>query len=336
MLQSITGCLDTIDLDVPASEAESFVVQGILTKNGDRGVVNIFTNLSSKKLQPTRPVRVKSVLLLNDLEQQISLAESGDGKYSANFTDSDFFKFGTGVSFKCRITTINNVVYESSFKTLNKTPKISNITFKNNTDASISYADIFISVDLSDLKTENRIFKWDILQSYKFTEQLEGFDPGRTCYCTSPVEILSVPLYDARKLNTNVIGDFLVSKRKIDYHFSEGYYSTVVQQTIDIETYNYFLAYNDLVVREGNIFEVPAGKIPSNIKCTSAPEKLATGYFYVVEQDTARVFIDPVVAGSPGRQCPMPPGELNPCPTRACCDCLTLKGASLFKPHFWN
>lgn len=332
---SLSSCLDTINLDIPLSIEESFVVQGILTKNGDTGLVNIFTNLSSKQAQPTRPVRVKSVFLYNDMEQKVELTESGDGKYTAVITDSDLFRFDTGMSFKCKIIDINGDAFESSLKLLPPTPKISEIKFILKSDG-IASADVLVSTSLSSLKDESRIFKWDVIQSYKLTEQLEGFEPGRSCYVTTPVEILEIPLFDARNNNKAEISNLIVSSRKIDYHFSEGYYSTVVQQTIDAETYNYFFAYNNLVVREGNIFEPPAGTIPTNIKCITNPKKLTAGYFYAVEQDTARIFIDPSNVGNPSRQCPMPPGEMNPCPTRACCDCLSLKGSSLFKPHFWK
>jgi Domain of unknown function (DUF4249) len=334
----VTGCLDTIDIDIQKSSQESIIIQGTLTKSGDAAEVKIFTNLSSSQFRPTIPIRVKSVLLINDAGQNIELKESGDGQYSQSFVDSHAFKFEAGMAFKCKVITINDDVYESTFKSLKTTPKIDQMSFKRAeiTAASPGVVDIYLNTLLSGLEVKDRIFKWDVIQSYKFTEQLEGFDPGRLCYATNRIELLSVPLLDARNNAGSALTNFSVSKRKVDYHFSEGYYCTVVQQIIDPETYNFFVAYNALIVREGNIFEPPAGKIPTNIYCINRPEKSAYGYFYAVEQDTARIYIDPKDVGMPARQCPMPPGESTPCPTRACCDCLTLPGSSLVKPVFWN
>jgi Domain of unknown function (DUF4249) len=334
----VTGCLDTIDIDIQKSAQESIIIQGVLTKSGEAAEVKIYTNLSSSQSRPTIPIRVKSVTLINDEGQNIELKESGDGQYTQKFLDSQTFRFEAGMAFKCKVITINDDVYESTFKSLKATPNIDQLNFGRSeiTPTSRGVVDIYLGTSLSGLELKERIFKWDVIQSYKFTEQLEGYDPGRLCYATNRIELLSVPLLDARNNAGMALNNFSVSKRKVDYHFSEGYYCTIVQQAIDLETYNFFVAYNALIVREGNIFEPPAGKIPTNIYCINRPEKSAYGYFYAVEQDTARIYIDPKDVGMPARQCPMPPGELTPCPTRACCDCLTLPGSSLVKPFFWN
>ena len=335
----VSSCLDPIELDVPKILTDGVVIQGSMVRNGGNATVRIYTSLITNETRPSAVIRLKDAFLINSDGQEIELKESGDGQYSVNIQGSTTFNISNGVSFKVKATTVSNDVYESELKVMAETPKISNLKFGaiNSSNPDIKPTiDVVIDTKLNSENSGFNIFKWEIFQAYKLTDQLWNSPEGKLCYVTSAVELLNVPLFDARKSSETNLSNFVVSKRPIDYKFSEGYYTVVVQEAIDEDTYQYFLAYNDLIVREGNIFETPAGVIPSNIKCVNNPDKLAFGYFYVSEQDTARMYMPPAEVGSPGRQCPTPPGEMNPCPIRACCDCLSLKGASLNKPYYWN
>jgi hypothetical protein len=266
----------------------------------------------------------------NEIGQKVELPFK-EASHSISFDlPNPNFEVKEGMKFKISGTAFDGKQYESEFVEMKSTPKIEKLSF------DISGGEIQIKIDTK-LNVENgtnSILKWDIENNYKYTDQLSGFPPDKLCYVISKADLKNVKMYDGRQASFDEIKNYSVYNRQVDYVLAEGYYCTVIQQSIDEKAFNYFSQINDLNQRKGNIYEPPAGRISSNIKETKNNAQVF-GYFYAAEQDTMRIYISPDAAGNPNRQCPVPPNEFSLCPIRSCCDCLTLKGSRLEKPHFW-
>lgn len=337
-----TACLDTIEIDVPTIFENGLVIQGGLIRHGNEARVIVqFRSISDEKSQ-SNVIRVQNAFVHNDLGQTKELILDVDGFYKTVIEDSINFNYNFGRKFFIKVTTYNGDQYVSEPETLSNSPAIESLTWKlvkksivNNLN-QIELAD-FVEIYLTTPKpTDLNYLKFDVINAYKYTDQLEGFPPGKLCYVTQRADTRNVLLYDHTNLSIPVIKDIPVYDHRIDYLFSEGYYATIVLQSIGKKAYDYYTQINELNNREGSIYDAPAGKILSNIKNITRPDQNAYGFFYAVTQDTARISIQPAEVGNPARQCPVPPSETSPCPVRFCCDCLTINGARLDKPWYWQ
>ena len=337
-----TACLDTIEIDVPTIFENGLVIQGGLIRHGNEARVIVqFRSISDEKSQ-SNVIRIQNAFVHNDLGQTKELILDVDGFYKTVIEDSINFNYNFGRKFFIKVTTYNGDQYVSEPETLSNSPAIESLTWKlvkksivNNLN-QIELAD-FVEIYLTTPKpTDLNYLKFDVINAYKYTDQLEGFPPGKLCYVTQRADTRNVLLYDHTNLSIPVIKDIPVYDHRIDYLFSEGYYATIVLQSIGKKAYDYYTQINELNNREGSIYDAPAGKILSNIKNITRPDQNAYGFFYAVTQDTARISIQPAEVGNPARQCPVPPSETSPCPVRFCCDCLTINGARLDKPWYWQ
>ncbi|MBK8110121.1 MAG: DUF4249 family protein [Saprospiraceae bacterium] len=337
-----TACLDTIEIDVPTIFENGLVIQGGLIRHSDKARVIVqFRSVSDEKSQ-SNVIRVQNAYVHNDLGQSKELILDVDGFYKTMFEDSINFNYSFGRSFYVKVTTYNGDQFISEPEILSNSPAIESLSWKKvkksivNNLNQVELAD-FVEIYLTTPKPESlNYLKFDVINAYQYTDQLEGFPPGKLCYVTQRADTRNVLLYDHTSLAEPVIKDIPVYDHRIDYLFSEGYYGTIVLQSIGKKAYDYYTQINELNNREGSIYDAPAGRVISNIKNMTHPDQDAYGFFYAVSQDTARISIQPEEVGNPSRQCPVPPSETSPCPVRFCCDCLTINGAKLEKPWYWQ
>lgn len=337
-----TACLDTIDIEVPTVFEKGLVIQGGLVRSGSKARVLVqFRSISDEKSQ-SNVIRVQNAFIHNDLGHTRELVLDVDGYYKTSLDDSTSFSYSFGRSFFIKVTTFNGDQYVSDPEELQNSPAIESLNWKKVKKAivnNLNQVDTgdFVEIYLSTQKPQNGNFlKFDVINAFKYTDQLEGFPPGKLCFVTQRADTRNVLLYDASQLPTPNIDNIPVYDHGIDFLFSEGYYATIVQQSIGKKAFDYFTQINELNNREGSIYDAPAGRIISNIKNITRPEQNAYGFFYAVTQDTARISILPSEVGNPARQCPVPPSETSPCPVRFCCDCLSINGAKLEKPFYWQ
>jgi hypothetical protein len=97
---------------------------------------------------------------------------------------------------------------------------------------------------------------------------------------------------------------------------------------------DYWNQVNTVVSREGDIFQDPVGKVPSNFKNADTDDEDVFGFFYATEQEVIRIFVSPEEANNPNKWCPQPLTEGGQAPSD-CCDCSTEIGSSTFKPSWW-
>jgi hypothetical protein len=331
-------CVDPIDLVDSDQAISMLVINGKISKTNKKGYVAVDLIQSTFNTDRSFGVTASEVAVINEKGEKLVLEKLQIGRYEASETAA--FPFVYGKLYK--ISVVNGKdIYESNFMELNTSPLIQNsaLNFTPKIDENkgttgklaISINTVFKESD------KNKFLKWELLRSYQLTEQEFSGPLGRKCYVlNNKDDKLNEKLLDGRDFNVNKPFDFVVTDRSVDNLFAEGTYYTIIQEAVDFSTFKYFQAYNNLVQREGNIFETPPGPMPTNFRCVSDSTKLVNGYFYATQQDTSRIFIDPSKVGNPKRLCPVPPVEFNACPVVQCCDCLKLKNGTIRKPFYWN
>ena len=332
---SFTRCIDPINLLTSENAKTMLVIDAKISKYKDNGKISVDLIQSSLDTRRSFGFIADEVAVLNGAGNKLILNRTEIGRYSAN--ETSLFKFTYGEKYKVRVAITGGDTYESAFSELNQAPVISTAGFKYSGIAKDKTTNLVVSINTtisSNLK--NKILKWDVIKTYQITEQPFGGPPGKICYVTTKEDIREVRTLDGRKIENNKPFDFIITEKLVNHEYAEGTYFTIVQEAIDVNTQNYFIAYNNLVQREGNIFETPPGPLPTNFKCITDTTKLVTGYFYASQQDSARIFISPSAVGAPERLCPKPPNEASDCPFYQCCNCINVKGSSRVKPPFWR
>ena len=344
LLILMCSCLDKIDLDIPRQYGENLIIQGQLTRSGDNVILDVNTSILSETTGFTSKVVVKSLILENSMGQTVQ-ADLKEGRYYLEIDPADDFNVSLGTLFKLIATTVSNQIYESDFVEMKPTPKVELIYYEivekqvlNNQGQLVprDFLQVFLDSKAKTAEGEPVIFKWDVINNYKYTDQIDGEPLGKTCYVIAITNLKNVITLDSRLQTNEIVEKVLVLEKPIDFLLAEDYYCTVVQQNIDFNTLEYFTQINELNERVEDIYKPPSGTISTNFQCTTDPTAFAYGYFYAAEQDTIRLHITPEEVGAPNRECPTPPSEASICPIRSCCDCLILNGAQLQKPDFWQ
>ncbi len=342
---SFAACLDKIDIIVPKDFKENLVIQGGIYRYKSDALVDVQMRMLADEKSQSRTIRVARTYVENQKGQTMSLEETGDGKYTVYLPEGSAFDFNIGIKIRIVAVTLKNETYMSDFVEMLDGPKIENLKYKvlkkeiyNSAGLveNLNFVEFYIDSKIIDKNERKLLLKYDIINAYKYTDQLDNTPPLKLCYLVQKTDISNVFLFNANFTEADKVETLKVYDKKIDYVFSEGYYCTVIQQAIDEKSFEYFTQINALNNINGTIYDPPAGKIITNIKNVSNPTKEAQGFFIAVTQDTARIYISPQEAGNPKRQCPVPRTEHEICPIPSCCNCLILNGSSLMKPHFWK
>ena len=332
---SLSRCIDPINLLNSENAKTMLVIDAKISKYKENGKIAVDLIQSSLDTKRSFGFIADEVSVINSSGNKLLLNRNEIGRYSA--VETPAFKFTYGEKYKIRIAVTGGDTYESAFAELSQAPLISSAGFKYTGIAQNKTNNLLVTVTTTiNSNLKNKILKWDVIKSYQLTEQPFGSPPGKICYVTAKEDKREIRTLDGRNIENNVPISLAVTEKLADYQYAEGAYITIIQEAIDQNTQKYFIAYNNLVQREGNLFETPPGALPTNFKCISDSTKLVIGYFYATQQDTARFFISPTSVGSPAKLCPVPPNEASNCPISQCCNCLNVTGSSRIKPPFWR
>jgi len=322
----ISACVDKIDFVRPETIEDGIAIQGKLLK-GSPSFISVSIQKTLDFKSSTRFINASSVTLLDTEGNAIDLDSRVEGIFFKDILDNDpNISIEFGKSYKIRVETFDNRVFESAFEALLPVPTPTNLTVKRITKKSLNPKgevisnDNFLSFEIeTPLEATPNSGKtkllWELEGTYKISDTPELYDEEtcirignmydgvkRTCYLNiSPTEnFISL---DGTKLSVSKISESIYEPL-ISSTFSEGYYLSVFQQSLTDKAFEYWSQVSKVLVREGNIFEAPAGKIVTNIKNLTNPEEESFGYFYATEAKNIRVFVSPELAGNPSDFCP--------------------------------
>ena len=195
-------------------------------------------------------------------------------------------------------------------------------------------------IRLAEGQEEKARLKWDFRRTYAVTDENQiGNGPGKRCYLSEVPDPTRLAVQDGNLIDKDVITT-VVYDELINPRFAEGYYLTVIQQSLSSEAFEYWDAVAQSIERTGNLFEPPAGRIRTNFEIQSGTGNSDIfGFFYVTNETSSHFYVSPETAGSPKTFCPPPPTPGVPgggCAVPVCCDCLSAAGSTLSKPLFWT
>ena len=344
------SCLDKIAFTRPEGEVKELVIQALFTKGAPSVVEVQITDIFDKTgFVSPKTVNVKEVLVINDKGQQKELDDIAPGKYEVRIPNNDpDFTVDFETSYKIYVKTINNEEYESSFEGLNRVPEIDKLDvdfvtreFYNSALDQIvenKFVQFFVTTKLDNPGGVGKAnLKWDFELTYKFTDSpTQSNVQMKTCFITEIGSIVDLALINGDEYIDDRLNRYAVFETPITNKFAEGYYMSVIQQSLSDSALEYWRQLREIITRTGNMFESPAGNVVSNFKTVNDAKRPVTGYFYTSESDTLRVYISPEQVGSPRLACP--PQMAAPgfgCTLGLCCDCLTIPRSTIIKPAFW-
>lgn len=352
----ISGCLDTIEFDRPQTIEDGIAIQGKLVIS-DPSYIRVTIRKVFDFSSSARLINVRDVVLSDDTGTSISLVSSQDGVFTREFLENDpDMSITFDRSYKIRVETFDNRVYESSLEGIVPVPTPTDLKVgRIQKDGINAVGDIvardFIAFTIdtpleASPNSGNTKILWELEGTYRVTDSPESYSTracrpiritnetnNKTCYVNiSPLS--NYVSLDGTNINQSSIEDFTVLETGISNLFSEGYYLTVLQQSLTESAFAYWSQVNQVLSRSGDLFEPPAGKIITNFTNINDPNDDVFGYFYATEEKPIRVSVPPRLADNPSSACPAPPSEGGQAPSD-CCDCLTLFDSTLERPVWW-
>lgn len=364
-----SGCLDEIRLDPPAGFEKSIVVESKLSKAEISSVsVNIgqvfdfdgFTDYFS----------IRQVSLSDNEGNSVEIPWIRNQFYYKILGDE--FPIEYGKSYAISVDLADGAIIESSYSTLRPIQRNNSLRYEiitkmepddNGDIQSITYIQYYYKTLLSpDLETK---YHHDITRTFRFTDYPKPrsdrnnntqtvplpSQKRNTCFVTDNLNVQDTRLIDPKGFNiqTDEQGFYetMIYEEPINWLYAEDYAFTVIQESIDSFTHNYYNKITQLLNFTGGMFQAAPGRVNSNMRYLNDDQASVFGYFYATDQDTTRLYIPRHEVGRPDTLCLLPPpavssGEiLSPEAScrwiiHNCCDCTFFNNSSYTKPHFWE
>lgn len=344
MILCMFGCVDTIDIELPTTTSGRLVIEGSIERGPDeysirasvrrtaQDVLDIVLELEQADISLI--MNEEEILFLENNETLILDIDDFHARYGANPSDAQF---------RIRAVLEDGRVFESTNQQVINPAKFSNLEIEMKERSIVNSAGILVKEEFVELlvntslendEAEKLSFVWEASGVYEFVEVAWTDDPGffpATCYVDVPAPPNEVNVLLATDIGGESLEKHKIAETVVDFRFVSGYYYTVLQKTVDVQTGKYWEQVAANITREGTLFDPPAGRIVSNIRNIADEQDEVLGYFYAAGIDTVRYLTTPEETGF----------QLHPCsidPTLDfCCDCITnIFNSSLSKPSYWD
>lgn len=350
LLLTMAGCLSEIELETPAINQESLVIQGKLTVAEPAHIEVKISKLFTFSADGKKPVNARSVVLINEDQQEIELEDRGLGSYALDIpAGSAAFAIELGKPYYIRVETFDGRTFESAPELGLPVPKIANLQYQMVTrevldvlgrPADADFVSYSVDTPLrTDAAGSNIRLGWEFFHTYKVTDTPPSSSVSpKVCYVTQNLNVAEVQVVDADGLTADSLRNYELYETNFMRVFGEGLYFTTVQESLTETAYEFFAQVAENTGRTGSMFEAPPGKVVSNIRNINDENDEAFGFFYVTQQDTMRVYVDTLQVGDPDHFCPPPGGllrENGSCAEPICCDCLSDPKSTTVKPDYW-
>ncbi|NND35046.1 MAG: DUF4249 family protein [Saprospiraceae bacterium] len=338
----ITGCIDTIEVDLPQRPAGRLVVAGVVERGPDdyRFLVDV---VRTQDLEDEKPAVRESadIRILNQGVETLSLDNGQSLVFAIDSFHDVFGGTADAAVFNIEIKTTLGGVFTSLDQKVLAPPQGSTPAVRyeerselNNVGNVVEngYVKLLMNSSLLNATSERVSLRWDVSGVFRFPERPWTDNPFifvNTCYVKVGSKGNQINIVNSAEVNNNEVFEFEVSENEADYRFASGYYYTILQKAISNETASYWQELQKGVNRAGTIFDSPAGQIRSNITQTDGSPEDFLGYFYTAGVDTLRYLATWEETGKQFHLC------ARATVSDACCDCLLLVNSSYDKPHYW-
>lgn len=335
----ISSCLEEITLKGQQFKTQAVVIQGKLVKGSPASVEVTVRRIGDfNGFESDVHISGSIIKLLHQDGVSINLVENfSDQIYRAMIPENHpIFQVQTGVSYRVSAILPDGRHYESDWETLLAVPKIEEINYKkiqqtrlleDNFIETADYIQYSINTNLINTENNKPRLRWEVSSVYRLTD-----DSLKICYLREPIENYEVLLYNTEAFQLEYLDTFILGAVRFNYRFAEGYYLTVIQESLSKTSFIYWDNVKKIINRTGNMFDPQAGQIEGNWRNLENPDEEVFGFFYATEQDTMRLFIRPEELNSPRTLCPI---EFPKDGYELCDNCLGVNGSTLQKPDFW-
>ena len=342
----IQGCISDIEFDPINNIEDTLAIQGQFAQ----GDPHVFTarigrvrDFSGRSI----PIVVREVVLSNEMGQEVVIPNTNNENYALEIpANSPDFVVEEFMTFNLRVRTADGRIYQSTDEPLLPVPVVEEANASVVERETVGAADRIVLQPMLSYSVNTGLtmpnsdeligVRWTFSETFQLTDTPPDGSEPKSCFITQNLGAADEIVVDPSTLGLTRLDDFILFERSIGSTYAEGNYFTILQSSLSPGALEYFSAISNIIVRDGNIFESPAGRIISNFSNVDDPEDEVFGYFYATQIDTARVFLTPAEIG-PNVTPRCPPNSMRPveCPDQACCDCLSEDNSTLERPEWW-
>lgn len=348
----LPSCLDVIQIEIPEGERNRLAIQGKLVVGSPSYVEVKISKLFDFTVIGKRPVSVESVSLVDEDQNTIDLRARESGNYTLVIpADHPTFKVELEKYYWIHVITRDNRVFESEMEKGTPVPRIDSLNYRIIAAEVLDGRDELrdqktvqynLSTPLSVAESEVRPnLRWEATRTFKVLDSpYQIWIEQKTCYVTQDLDVPTLRTLSSSNLSTDYLANHSIYEGLITLHYGEGLYLTAIQESLSENAYTYFRQTTENVNRTGSMLESPPGTIITNIRNVNDTSDRAFGFFYVTEQDTARVYVSPQAVDNPRFYCPPIRGIQErisgECAELICCDCASVENSTTKVPDFWT
>lgn len=337
-----TSCLEEIDLQTPKGQVDGLVIRGALLKDEVSSIRVSVSRIFNFDISTLSSFNARSVTLFDEKDNSLVIPSRQDGVHEYFFFGGDPIEVEFGKQYHIRVVTFDGRIYESTPETLMPPPEsigelsteLSSVAFLDDNGKErirpVAQVSITAPLQLPD-REQNARFLWQAERTFRITDE-----NGTICYVTEGIDFNRIHVFDGTTVNGDVVNNFPLSRIPLNFALDESYYYTIYQRSITEGAFEYWDQTRLVTERTGSLFEVPAGRVATNLFNIDDANELPYGYFEAYAQDTIRLYIASDEYETSGSICPAPRGEDGSCNLPLCCFCVFADGSETTRPKFWT
>jgi hypothetical protein len=283
------GCIDPLDIEVRDTNAR-LVVIGEISNQFEEYKVTLNRTADYQALVNPKETGAK-VMVIDETGSEYVFKELEPGEY---YSCPSEFKAEIGKSYKLRIETTDDNIYESDVETIMPLGEIDSVYFQqSNREVEINGNPtidngVRIYCDFKDTEEED-YFRIDWNGTYKFSSAPMD-NNQRYCWNTEYSKF-DINLHDDQFSNNSLVKDYEVTFLSDGLRFTEDYSFQVQLKSISQGAYQFWHLIKSQYENDGSIFSALPAQIESNIKSLNNPDEKILGYFIVSGVDAKRIRI---------------------------------------------
>ena len=267
------GCLDTIELDLPANPTGRTVIEGSVQRSEDdyvfRAAVRRTVEVVGELVFELEQADIS--ILLND-QSVLSLANNEEVRANIEQFHTDYGGEPESALFKLSAKLGDGRTIESEPQKILEPPRNSTLEVgletrlvTNSADNIVdaSFVELFINSPLVNGRGERLSYLWEVTGVYRFPEIAWTENPfwfPNICYIPVRATLNQVNVVSSADINSNELKRYKINERSAGFQYHAGYYYTVILKAIDTNAAEYWKQVAASIKRDGTLFDTPPGK----------------------------------------------------------------------------
>ncbi len=296
LLLVLWACSDVIDIPVTESGGQ-LVISGRVSNSTEGNYVSV--HRTGVLGRPPEPVLNAEVIITNGSGDVQRLIAADSGFYKLRTTG---FRGQVGEAYSLEVR-LNGQVYYTEAQPMPPLYGRDSLYFELTKTETISTQGVLVEDDVLEIymdtefenTSEEFYIRWDLEEAYTYLGTFlpaSHFPPGggqAQCYVTNRLNEQKVFLHNGRENKAQAIPGQHLFSRPIDKRFQALHYFNVIRSSLSSETHKYWSQLDQVVNRQGSIFDVAPAAVKGNVISDLDEEVL--GYFEVVSVDTTRLAV---------------------------------------------